>query len=105
MAIADALSFLGLIHQRILFSKSRSKQYYKRCLELVDAAKPKTFLTQGWYKQCVEGFRKIQDAERLKNEAEQQKIKDKVRLRSVPCKLLAIDSANQRQEVVNSLKQ
>ena len=77
---AAALSFLGLIHQKILFSTTRSKQYYKRCLELVDAARPKTFLTQEWYKQCVEGFMKIQEKERMRDEAAQQKIKDKVRL-------------------------
>ncbi|XP_071805741.1 uncharacterized protein [Asterias amurensis] len=90
---AAALSFLGLIHQKILFSTTRSKQYYKRCLELVDAARPKTFLTQEWYKQCVEGFRKIQEKERMRDEAAQQKIKDKI-LESLKEEITALKEAN-----------
>ncbi|XP_038061728.1 uncharacterized protein LOC119732342 [Patiria miniata] len=74
---AAALSYLGLINEKILFSKTKTKVYYKRCLELVEAAKPRTFIGHKWYTQCVAGFKKIQDEERWRDEAAQRKIKQK----------------------------
>ena len=79
-AEAAALSFLGLINEKILLWKTKTKQYYKRCLELVEAAKPRVFTGHKWYKQCVAGFKKLQDEERLRDEAAQEKIKQKVRV-------------------------
>ena len=75
---AAALSFLGLVNEKILFFTGKTKGYYKRCLELVDAAKPKTFLTETWYQQCVAGYRKIQEKERQRDEAAKSRERQKV---------------------------
>ncbi|XP_038074285.1 uncharacterized protein LOC119742438 isoform X2 [Patiria miniata] len=90
---AAALSYLGLINQKILFSNAKAKSYYKRCLELVDAAKPKTFLKEKWYKQCVKGYQRIQDQERWRDEAAQQKIRRKI-LDGLKDELDALEKAN-----------
>ncbi len=79
---AAALSFLGVVNEKILKSTLKTKGYYKRCLELVDAAKPKTFLTETWYQQCVAGYRKIQDTERQRDEVEKSQQRRKVCIHS-----------------------
>ena len=75
---AAALSYLGLINEKILLSTTKTKLYYKRCLELVEAAKPRVFTSHEWYRQCVNGFKKIQDAERQRDEVEQQRVRQEV---------------------------
>ncbi|XP_022109294.1 uncharacterized protein LOC110989308 [Acanthaster planci] len=90
---AAALSFLGLINEKVLFSVTKAKGYYKRCLELVDAAQPKTFLTEKWYQQCVQGYQVIQNRERSRDEAAQQKIRRKF-LDALKDELAALEKAN-----------
>ncbi|XP_038061732.1 uncharacterized protein LOC119732346 [Patiria miniata] len=90
---AAALSYLGLINEKILLIKTKTKVYYKRCLELVEAAKPRTFIGHKWYTQCVVGFKKIQDEERWRDEAAQQEIKQKV-LDTLKDEITALKKAN-----------
>ncbi|XP_071805133.1 uncharacterized protein [Asterias amurensis] len=90
---AAALSFLGLVNEKILFSTVKTKSYYKRCMELVDAAQPKTFLTETWYQQCVTGYRKIQDAERRRDEAAQSRERQEV-LENLTAEISALNKAN-----------
>ena len=74
---AIALSHLGFVYEKVLKLKYRSKEYYKKCLELVESMKPRTFLTQDWYQRCVSTLQELQMEERMRDEREKQKEREK----------------------------
>ncbi|XP_031557582.1 uncharacterized protein LOC116294173 [Actinia tenebrosa] len=65
---AIALSHLGFVYNKVLKDKDKSKEYYKKCFELAESMKPRTFFTQDWYQQCVSTLQEFQKEEWLKDE-------------------------------------
>ncbi|XP_031557583.1 uncharacterized protein LOC116294175 [Actinia tenebrosa] len=74
---AIALSHLGFVYNKVLKLKYKSKEYYKKCFELAESMKPRTFFTQDWYQQCVSTLQEFQLEERLRDEKEKQKEREK----------------------------
>jgi hypothetical protein len=70
-------SQLGYIFEKILNDKDHGKRYYKSCLQLTEALKPKTFTREKWYTRCCDAIRRFQKeiVEREQEELEREKKK------------------------------
>ncbi|KAK3715935.1 hypothetical protein QZH41_005274 [Actinostola sp. cb2023] len=74
---AIALSRLGFVYNKVLKLKQRSKLYYKKSFELAESMKPRVFTMHDWYKHCVSTLQEFQMEERMWDESEKQKERDK----------------------------
>ena len=70
-------SRLGVVYDKVLKITSRAKEYFTKCLELMEALKPRTFFLHQWYKDCTVALKRYQDEARERDEEERQKARAK----------------------------
>ena len=70
-------SRLGVVYDKVLKITGRAKAYFTKCLELVEALKPRTFFLDKWYKDCTATLKRYQDEARARDEEERQKSRAK----------------------------
>lgn len=92
---AAAMSRLGRVYRQVLKQNMRSRDFFKRCQELVVALAPKSLLHFDWCKECMEVIKEIQDERRQREEAEQQRARQPI-LDSLKDELQAIEKLKQR---------
>jgi len=68
---------IGYIHQHYFKMNSKAKVYYKQVMILAEAAKPRIFSTQMWYKDSAEALRTYQNEAVRRDEAAEQARKQK----------------------------
>ena len=69
---AIARSRLGVLYDRVLKNTEVAKAHFTKCVELVEALKPRTLFLNSWYKDCTDALRRYQDEARAREEEQQQ---------------------------------
>lgn len=76
---AMACYYQGHIFETFLKMKHKAKTFYMRVMHLTEAAKPKVFTSDQWYKDCVASLKVMQDEAREQDGEAQEEIKKRLR--------------------------
>ncbi len=75
-------SELGYLFEKIIKDKDKAKTYFKACIYLADALKPKVFTRTEWYVRCCDAIKRFQkeviETEESELEKEKKKVKNQI---------------------------
>jgi hypothetical protein len=91
----EILSRIGLIYEKVLKIDKQAEKYYYESFNLAETLKPKILNNFSWYKRCMNGIKKYQDAKKDKEDKEYDEKKNSV-LEEIKADIEKIKEENQK---------
>ncbi|PIK41986.1 hypothetical protein BSL78_21154 [Apostichopus japonicus] len=100
---AMACYYQGHIFEKVLKLKQKGKTFYMKVMELTEAAKPKLFNHEKWYRDCTASLKIMQEEARQRDDRAQEEARAKFR-KEMEKELNALTAAKNSGSVVELLK-